>query len=519
MKRTAVLLAALIMLAGCSSQGSSSVSETVSDTGTTTTAAVTAAPETTTTEAVTTSAPEIVRPPVDADPAPLEQQENLLLPEFEAVREQYESGLEDLTRRLERRTGSKQLPCISIYTQDQQTILSKDEYVASVIDVFNCDEQYKLNASAGVKVRGNSTADQGDEKPYRIKFEEKQGMLGLHGGKKYRSWVLLRSYWNFAPDYMGFSLAEAIFDGKYYSSDKTYVDLFINGSSKGVYLLCEQNQAVDGRVEVYEPSEEETQAEIGYFIEMDNYPSEEHPYFYLDHFNNEEITDISGVTKKFVSHAYSIKSRINTVGQFDFIKNYLEGVFTILYEGAEKGNAMMFDEDWKVVPADGVYSTPYEAVSTVIDTESLADMLILEELVQNYDVGAGSFYMAVDFSEESKFPKLTFLAPWDFNWAYSEKVNGGYYASTFQKLMDEWDRSNVWFITAMKSEDFREAVKERFRTLYDSGVLYSTTAQVLKDCAQAGKDLPSSESWKADQVKNIVSFVNGRIEWLKGQWY
>lgn len=163
------------------------------------------------------------------------------------------------------------MPAINITTLNEEEIISKDKYVNSIIDVFNCDEKYVLSAEGKVKVRRNSTDDYSDEKPYRIKFEQKHNMLGLHDGKKYKSWVLLRSYWNLAPDYMAFSLADAIFDGKYYSSDCTYVNLYINGKYTGIYLLCEQNQAADGRVDVYEPSEDEAQTEIGYLVELDNY--------------------------------------------------------------------------------------------------------------------------------------------------------------------------------------------------------------------------------------------------------
>ncbi|MBR1392853.1 MAG: CotH kinase family protein [Ruminococcus sp.] len=514
MKKLICLLLAVAMTAGCAADQQSSAGETSSVSESVTTVTTETTP--TETEPPPVTEPEPFWPPYEADPAPLEQQESLSLPDFAKVWEQYGADPEYLASRFERRSSQKEHPCINIYTQDEQQILSKDEYVASVIDVFNCAEEHRLTAAAGVKVRGNSTADQGDEKPYRIKFEEKQNMLGLHGGEKYRSWVLLRSYWNLAPDLVGFSLAKAIFEGKYYSSDMTYVNLYVNDRSKGIYLLCEQNQAAPGRGDVYEPSDGETQAEIGYFIEMDNYPSEEHPYFYMDH-EEAEITDISGKTKKLIPHAYSIKSRINSVGQFDFISNFLKGVFTILYEGAEHDKPMMFDDSWNVVPADGVYADGYEAIEAVIDTKSLANMLILEELVHNYDVGAGSFYMAIDFSPESKYPKLTFFAPWDFNWAYEGDPDGGWYACTFQKLMDEWDRSNVWFITAMKSEGFRETVSERFAALYDSGELQAAAADALKTCKSMEHDL-GSDKWKIDAAGKIVSFVNGRIEWLKKQW-
>ncbi len=413
--------------------------------------------------------------------------------------------------------NGKTQPCIHIVTEGQQPIVSKEEYVPSVIHVSNCAEEYEMAAEGGVKVRGNSTADQEEnEKPYRIKFAKKQNMLGLHGGNKYKSWVLLRSYWNLAPDYMAFNLAKTIFAGEYYSSDCIYVNLYVNDEYKGIYVLCEQNQAAAGRIDVYEPKEGETRTDIGYLVEMDNYAGDEHPYFTIDEMPG--ITDITGQTRAVLLRNYSVKSDIRSQEQLDFIHRHIEGVFRILYEAAVNGRPMMLDDAGQSVPAEGVYESPFDAVCAVIDVHSLANMLILEELAQNYDVGAGSHYMAVDFSEQSRYPKLTFLGPWDFNWAYYEPADGGYYASAFQKIMMDEDRSNCWYILAMKIDGFRQLVREKWKQLSESGALAETIDRVVKDCEQLKNDLGPANSWKINMAKNIAEFVRGRIRWLDNAW-
>ena len=446
--------------------------------------------------------------------------DNTLLPKAEeqvidytTVDTQYSEKADELKASFEKISSEKDMPVINITTQDSQTILSKEEYVPSVIDVFNCDEKYVLSADGGVKVRGNSTAEQGDEKPYRIKFSEKHNMLGLHDGNEYKSWVLLRSYWNLAPDYTAFNLAKVIFDGKYYSSDCTYVNLYINGQSRGLYLLCEQNQVADDRVDVYEPKEDEYQTDIGYLIEMDNYAGDEHPYFTLD-YNNAEFTDITGETRTICSDDYSVKSDINTQGQLDFIHKYTAGVFDIVFEAVQNNKAMKFDDAYNVVEAD---CTAKEAVEAVLDLESVSDMLILEELVHNMDVGAGSFYMAVDFSEESKYPKLTFLAPWDFNWAYEGSSSGQYYAGAFQEITMNEDRSNAWFTVLMKSDWFQQIVKDKWNAMEENMTLQNCTSKISENLSLLEKDL-GENSWSINMGKGIVDFVNGRIEWLNTKW-
>ena len=408
----------------------------------------------------------------------------------------------------------KEHPCIHIVTEEGQPVLSRETYVPATITVFNCDEAYELTAECGIRVRGNSTAEQGEEKPYRIRFEKKQNMLGLHNGLKYRNWVLLRTYWHLCPDYMGFRLAETIFEGKYYSSDCMFVNLYLNGKDLGIYLLCEQNQAARDRMDVYEPEEGENRTEIGYLLEMDNYPDDEHPGFGIG--EKPYVEDIAGRKRVVKGTYYAIKSDVQDEKQEQYIEKWLNGVYSVLYEAAANGEAVRLDEELRPVPAENL--TAFEAVNELLDLESLADMLILEELVQNYDVGAGSFYMAIDFSADSRYKKLTFLGPWDLSWGYIEPPDGGFYAGTFQNHIQGMDNSNPWFVLAMKLEGFRSIVRERWKALSGSGVLTETTRQVLADIEDLAGDLGEENAGKLTEGKKIVDYVNARIRWLDGQW-
>ena len=410
--------------------------------------------------------------------------------------------------------AGKEHPCIHIVTEEGQPVLSRETYVPATITVFNCDEAYELTAECGIRVRGNSTAEQGEEKPYRIRFEKKQNMLGLHNGLKYRNWVLLRTYWHLCPDYMGFRLAETIFEGKYYSSDCMFVNLYLNGKDLGIYLLCEQNQAARDRMDVYEPEEGETRTEIGYLLEMDNYPDDEHPGFGIG--DKPYVEDIAGRKRVVKGTYYAIKSDVQDEKQEQYIEKWLKGVYSVLYEAAANGEAVRLDEELRPVPAENL--TAFEAVNELLDLESLADMLILEELVQNYDVGAGSFYMAIDFSADSRYKKLTFLGPWDLSWGYIEPPDGGFYAGTFQNHIQGMDNSNPWFVLAMKLEGFRSIVRERWKALSGSGVLTETTRQVLADIEDLAGDLGEENAGKLTEGKKIVDYVNARIRWLDGQW-
>lgn len=409
-------------------------------------------------------------------------------------------------------------PIVHILTYNGEKISSKEVYNDTIIDIFNCDEKYRLTAESGVKVRGNSSAKD-TILPYRIKFKEKQNMLGLHDGKKYKSWVLLKSNWNLIPDFMALSLAEEIFDGKYYSSDCAYVNLYINGEFVGIYLLCEHTQAADDRVDVYEPKEDEKHTDIGYLIELDNYAGEDpnEPCFYLD-YNKMKYTDMLGETRTVEEDGYTIKSDTFSEEQRKFIEKYYKGVFKICYEGIENNKPMMFDKDYNVVDAGSKYISAKQAIEAVVDTDSLANMLILEELVHNYDVGAGSFFMAIDFSKTSRYKRLTFLAPWDFNWSYEGDSSGVYYASTFQKpFRDGVERSNIWLIMFMKADWFQDIVKDKWAELQKDDSLMNVVYEVC-DVAESLENDLGDEEWRINSAGDIAEFVAGRIEWLDTVW-
>lgn len=484
--------------------------ETTTETEVTTTAAATqnetttaAAPSDTTTVATTSATTEATTAKEDT---------------VSPVMKQYLEISDRMNALIKEISDKRDYPVVHILTYNGEKISSKEVYNDTVIDVFNCDEKYRLTAESGVKVRGNSSAND-TVLPYRIKFKEKQNMLGLHDGKKYKSWVLLKSNWNLIPDFMALSLAEEIFDGKYYSSDCTYVNLYINGDFVGIYLLCEHTQAADDRVDIYEPKEDEKHTDIGYLIELDNYAGEDpnEPCFYLD-YNKMEYTDMLGEKRTVEEDGYTIKSDTFSDEQRKFIEKYYKGVFKICYEGIENNKPMMFDKDYNVVDAKGKYSTAQQAIEAVVDTDSLANMLILEELVHNYDVGAGSFFMAVDFSETSKYERLTFLAPWDFNWAYNDSASGAYYASTFQKpVHDMVERSNIWLIMFMNADWFQDIVKDKWAELQKDDSLMNVVYEVC-DVAESLENDLGDEDWRINSAGDIAEFVAGRIEWLDTVW-
>ncbi len=147
-------------------------------------------------------------------------------------------------------------------------------------------------------------------------------------------------------------------------------------------------------------------------------------------------------------------------------------------------------------------------------------MMILSELAHDYDVGEGSFYLAVDFHPEAKYQKLTFIAPWDYNWAFYPTDNDArYFACAFQEPYAEGfgDRSNFWYIVLMKMGWFQDAVKGKWQEMMAGSILTSACDKIDAGVEVCRRDLGYDE-WRVGSAHDIVNYVRGRIAWLDSQW-
>lgn len=424
------------------------------------------------------------------------------------------------------RSQSK-IPVISVTTAPDDMIASREKYTSCVVDVFNCDEKLEINeASAGIKVRGNSSAYYGDvsqilanKVPYRIKFDKKTNMLGLNNGTECKSWVLLKSDWDLIRNDIAFRFGRTIMGDSNFCSDGQLVHLYVNEEFQGVYELCEQCQINPNRVDISEPAEGYTDTDIGYYLELDNYATsdEDNHYISMD-YENATVTDINGETRQFVPAEYSIKNDLYSQNQIDFIDKYLNNLFKIVYEACENGKYYKFDENYDLVDSD--VTTAEEAVSNVMDIDSVRDMYILYEIVHDYDCGEGSFYMCVDLSKDSKCPKLKFTSPWDFNWAYNDSTEK-YYAGAFTDknfVAKKGDRSNPWFIILCKQDWFMATVKEKWTEMSREKLLQGCIKTEREYLKEYDADLRKGEEWGPDSAEDLFNWIENRIYWLNSQW-
>jgi len=407
-------------------------------------------------------------------------------------------------------------------------------YEACSVTLTDKDGTVLLNgANAEVKVRGNWTTSY-DKKPLRIKFEQSQNLLGLNDGATFKNWLLLAEYKDASMlrNKTAYAVARELFskDGLY-ASDAELVEVVINGQYWGVYLLAEQQQINTDRVNITEAEEGYTGTDIGYFLEFDGYFWTEDPLqqFHIDYMDNAPLLPFDGEGGKrhmtCLSHpiyghkdniGIAIKSDIYAKEQRDFIASFVDNVFNIMYYAAYEDTAYIFNKDYTQIQIT-TDITPMEAVSLVVDVQSLVDTYIINELLCDADVYWSSFYMSADFGPEGN-KKLTFQAPWDFDSAMGNKnrcLDGtGFYAANIVPDVNggphgggNFETINPWLAVLIYEDWFQEAVKSTWTAAYDDGVFSQALTMIAEDTDRCqAAFLRNYEKW--DNIVQNYAFVN-----------
>lgn len=335
------------------------------------------------------------------------------------------------------------------------------------------------NAEAKVKVRGNWTTSY-DKKPLRIRFADKQPMLGMNKGQKNKDWVLLNVYkdWSYCRDMTGLYLGNMIAPG--YTSDFRIAEIYINDQFWGVYIVTELQEVCDDRVNITEPKKDYKGTDIGYFVEYDGYAYTEKNNFKIKY--GGQLKDINKKTIKNLPDSYTIKSSINDPAQTKFISDYMNNVWKICYDAAYKKKFQELDSDYKkLIKSDA--ANAYDCVSKVIDMDSMVAAYIISEITCDPDLYFSSFYMSADFGPDGD-KKLRFEAPWDFDSTMGNKRHGadaqGLYAASSQWEVNynEQGYANPWMMVFVNCDWFQKLVKEKWNTMQKDKVLSKLIANI-----------------------------------------
>ncbi len=372
------------------------------------------------------------------------------------------------------------LPLFFIETDGEQNIDSKEKYISCQISVSNTkNAKYSFEASkAKIKGRGNSTWGM-PKKPYKIKFEQK---LDLFGNGEAKEWTLIANYADpsLIRNYLAYSIG-AKMEHLMYTTTVQFVDLYTNGSYEGVYLVCEQIETGENRVNIEENLDE---VDTGYLIELDARAVEEGQKD-IDYFK-------IGNTNYTVKYPQTDEEDW-TLAHMDFIKNYTSEAFRALSLGH------------------------YQTVCQYIDVNTFADAYIIHELFNSIDVGYSSFFMYKD-----KADRLCAGPLWDFDVSVG---NCNYHIQEGEKEFKwrTWAREgNEWYRLLFTYEEFDllvtqklESYKEKIITVINEKTDYVLSCKDTFERNFQRWEILGSYVWPNTQVLVDIDSWEGHVDYVK----
>lgn len=364
-----------------------------------------------------------------------------------------------------------QMPVIEI-TLAPDAEFEEKEYLQAQVSLTDFSLAVSTEVSASIRQRGNGTMSY-DKKSYKIKLDEKADLfLGASetSSEAARDWVLLAEYYDRSNlrNYYTF-LAASMLDGLNYVTECMFVKVYLNGEYQGVYLLCEEVEVNEARVDV----DDKTTSEKGFLIELVQSNTAKQEYT-LSVYHQDTLL------------FYDVRSNIDA----DVVQSAED--YWRIYDVLEKAEAALA-------------SGEQEEIAAVIDLDSCVDMYLLQEFMLNIDAGWGSFYMYCEAGEE----KLYFSPPWDFDHAAGMDIRlfDGSYEGVYLGNADvDMMQSNLWYERLMELEWFQELVEARWNETKDVFLIALEQTEQLAEyydvAFQENYDL-----WRTDDYPYIVDWT------------
>ena len=320
------------------------------------------------------------------------------------------------------------LPTFIITTTNAQPVADKVNYVPGNIVIKSADLAEELSMVLGIRGRGNSTWYM-EKKPYRIKLDKKTNILNLP--EKAKSWVLLANYADKTLIRNAVASKISSILGLEFTPSTRFVDLVLNGTYLGNYMLTDQMEAGPGRVGIdIQDSTVVAEPDItgGYFLELDGFAAAPDTWF------------TSGKGLKITVHSPDVVNQT----QLAYIQNYINGFENTL-----------FSSDFK---------DPIKGYRAIVDTTSLINWYIGCELTGNSD----SFWSTYIYKKRLD-DKLYFGPMWDYDIAFNNDNRLG--DATLKLMRQNAFNPRSWIEQMWLDPWFQKAVLRRWQQLTATNLL------------------------------------------------
>jgi hypothetical protein len=372
--------------------------------------------------------------------------------------------------------------------------VSKEEYLHADwwIDAMDCEGYESIGSATAplgmlIKGRGNSTWKEFAKKPFRLKLDNKQALLGMPSS---RHWVLLANvgYWiGLINDVLPFEVGRRM--GMAWNPRIEPVEVVLNGQYIGMYYLTEKIRVAKERVNIEEQADLETNPNRitgGWLLEIDNYkepnritvPMDNGKYFWVTPHSPENLSD----------------------AQRDYITDFLIRASEAIYLPDKE------DRTWE----------------DFIDVDSLAIFYMVNEIADNIEAFSGSCFM---HKQRGDSTKLVFGPLWDCGCTY--------YRFTPTYEFNEFIYENVpsfsavkWIDEVAKFPHFQERVRHHWKKFYEEvypGMDEYLEAFVARIEAAGNCDFDRWHVYGSEMIPYRYEHYgkpafHRKVTWLQSQW-
>ena len=378
------------------------------------------------------------------------------------------------------------LPVLFIDTENSQPITSKDEYIYAYyyIDNMGIDGIENVGSKDApqlmeIRGRGNYTWSSFDKKPYRLKLDTKQPLLGM---KRSKHWALMSN----ADDNLsglrntvGYELSRMV--GLAWTPSERPVEVVLNGDYIGLYMLTENIRVDVDRVNITEQTDYDTNPfniSGGWLVEIDNY------------MEDEQVRTVEGNGLNIYSTYKSPELLSNE--QRTYLTNLINVTNAAIYVNDKENNS------WE----------------QYIDPDTLACFYLVQELLDDTESFHGSCYW---HKQRGSDTRIMFGPVWDFGNAYHRGIG--------RFIYDRPAFTQTWIGEIAKFPHFQEIVKKHWYRFVREN--YSKINEFIDNHIDHiyYAILADAERWpqysNADVLNDRDVFKNNfnlKYQWLMEQW-
>ena len=375
------------------------------------------------------------------------------------------------------------IPLIIVNSEGKINYTDKEEKTLCNIIIIN-NGKISTKQTGTIKLRGNSSKNF-DKKPFQITLDKKERILGMPA--KAKKWVLLSNHADktLLRNLVSFKISSLL--GQKYSPACEPIDLILDGSFEGNYIICDKIEKGEARVELDSMDENcNDYPEItgGYLMEIDAYSDEEEFHF---------------TSKKGVK--VTIKYPDTNQNQTNYIKKWFDEIEENIYSNKNIDN---------------------------IDLETSSQYFILEEFCADVDSVFSSYYITKQRNDD----KMYFGPAWDFDlaldndwrlyptnkkekWIFNYGGSSGTFRQFISKLVSYEDTLNAiqqkWkdvTINNLTKEKVLDFIEEKITYLNESIKLNFKRWDVLNKNVM---NEPVTRGSYEEEIKYLKEFIKERF--------